>query len=281
MAASTLPECMSDMNAFRKILASAKHVVALTGAGVSAESGVPTFRGAGGLWRKFQAQQVATPSAFKADPSLVWEFYSYRREVMLTKSPNSAHKSLAEFEDRFTKQEDCTFTLLTQNIDRLHQVAGSKNIIELHGSLFFTRCTSCLKVEENYDSPICPALKDKGSPDPNAKPANIPLEDLPRCKHCQSLLRPNVVWFGEPLDIDVVSSAQNAMDNCDLFLVIGTSSVVYPAALYGPMLATKGIPVAEFNIETTGVTEGFKFYFQGKCGEILPSALAPLPELKD
>ena len=270
-------EEQKDMSGFRKILANAKSVVALTGAGVSAESGVPTFRGAGGYWRQYQAQQVATPEAFSADPSLVWEFYHHRREVMLTKTYNPAHTALVELEKRLGR-EGKKFSLLTQNIDRLHQAAGSQNVIELHGSLFLTRCLSCGEVKENRDSPICASLKDKGAPDPDAKSADIPIDQLPRCGPCSGLLRPHVVWFGEELDSGVMAEANAAMNSCDLFLVVGTSSVVYPAAMFGPSLAIKGVPVAEFNVEPTTVTTEFKFHFQGKCGEILPSVLAPPTE---
>lgn len=267
-------EDQRDMNAFRKVLAGAKSVVALTGAGVSAESGVPTFRGAGGYWRIYQAQQIATPEAFSKDPSLVWEFYHYRREVMLTKSFNPAHTSLADLEKRLTS-EGKEFTLLTQNIDRLHQAAGAQNVVELHGSLFLTRCLSCGEVKENRDSPICASLKDKGAPDPETKSASIPIDQLPRCSSCSGLLRPHVVWFGESLDTKDMQKANSVMDKCDLFLVVGTSSLVYPAASFGPKLAVRGVPVAEFNLEPTSVTSEFNFHFEGKCGEILPSALAP------
>ena len=270
-------EDQKDMNGFRKVLAGAKSVVALTGAGVSAESGVPTFRGAGGYWRIYQAQQIATPDAFSKDPCLVWEFYHYRREVMLTKSFNPAHTALADLEKRLIS-EGKEFTLLTQNIDRLHQAAGAQNVVELHGSLFLTRCLSCGEVKENRDSPICASLKDKGAPDPDAKSANIPIDQLPRCTGCSGLLRPHVVWFGESLDSKVMQKANSVMDKCDLFLVVGTSSLVYPAAGFGPILAIRGVPVAEFNLESTGVTSEFNFHFQGKCGEILPTALAPPTE---
>ncbi|KAI6655093.1 NAD-dependent protein deacylase sirtuin-5, mitochondrial-like [Oopsacas minuta] len=270
-------EEQKDMNGFRKVLAHAKSVVALTGAGVSAESGVPTFRGAGGYWRTYQAQQLATPEAFSEDPSLVWEFYHYRREVMLTKTYNPAHLALANLEKRLIN-EGKQFTLLTQNIDRLHQAAGSQNVVELHGSLFLTRCLSCSEVKENRDSPICASLKDKGAPDPDEKSAGIPADQLPRCSSCSGLLRPHVVWFGESLDTNVMSKSYSVMCECDLFLVIGTSSVVYPAAGFALNLANKGVLVAEFNIEPTTATSAFNYHFHGKCGEILPPALAPPTE---
>ena len=211
-------------------------VVVLTGAGVSAESGVPTFRGAGGFWREFQAQQLATPEAFEEDPSLVWEFYHYRREVMLEKQPNPAHLAIAQAEKKL-KELGKRLIVITQNIDELHKRAGSENILELHGSLFRVRCTRCGEETSNYDSPICEALRDKGKPDPNAGSANIPVKDLPTCKSCGGLLRPAVVWFGEGLNHDVLGQAHDEIEECDVCMVVGTSSVVYPAAMFAPMVS--------------------------------------------
>lgn len=259
---------------FRDLLQKAQHVVVLTGAGASAESGVPTFRGAGGLWRTFRAQELATPHAFNRNPSLVWEFYSYRREVMLTKEPNKAHYAIAEFQMRLDK-EGRTVAVVTQNIDELHQRAGTKDVIELHGTLFKTRCTKCHRVEENRNSPIVPALLGKGAPDPDAQDAKIPEKDLPRCSQpcCGALVRPHVVWFGESLDSEVLRRTKAALEECDMCLLIGTSSVVYPAAAFAPMLAARGVPVAEFNLEETPCTEEFRFHFQGPAGETLPPLL--------
>ena len=210
-------------------------VAVLTGAGVSAESGVPTFRGAGGLWREYAAQSLATPEAFEDDPSLVWEFYHYRREVMLEKQPNAAHLAIAEAEHKL-KDQGKNLVVITQNIDELHKRAGSENIIELHGSLFRVSCTKCGQVTSNYDSPICEALRGKGKPDPNAASANISIKDLPKCQTCGGLLRPAVVWFGENLDINVLNRAGDELDKCDICLVVGTSSVVYPAAMFAPQV---------------------------------------------
>uniref|UniRef100_A0A8K9XD73 NAD-dependent protein deacylase sirtuin-5, mitochondrial n=1 Tax=Oncorhynchus mykiss TaxID=8022 RepID=A0A8K9XD73_ONCMY len=247
----------SDLAAFREVFSKAKHVAILTGAGVSAESGVPTFRGEGGFWRKWQAQDLATPGAFSQNPSRVWEFYHYRREVMLTKSPNSAHVAIAECEARLQKQGR-RVTVITQNIDELHRRAGSTNILEMHGSLFNTRCMSCGHVGVNHKSPICAALEGKG------------------CEQggCSGLLRPNVVWFGETLDSDILTRVEEELDLCDLCLVVGTSSIVYPAAMFAPQVAARGIPVAEFNMEETPATMRFRFHFQGPCGTTLPPALA-------
>lgn len=246
----------------------------LTGAGVSAESGVPTFRGAGGFWREFQAQDLASPEAFQHDPSLVWEFYHYRREVMLEKKPNPAHFAIADLEKRF-KHEGKKVVVITQNIDELHRRAGTENLLELHGSLFRTLCTSCGKMENNYDSPICQALKGTGKPDPKTRSAKITKEDLPTCPECRGLLRPAVIWFGERLDSDVLEKAEEELENCDLCLVIGTSSVVYPAAMFAPQVASRGVSVAEFNMEHTPATSNFGYHFHGPCGQTLPEAIAP------
>nr|XP_054607983.1 NAD-dependent protein deacylase sirtuin-5, mitochondrial isoform X2 [Nothobranchius furzeri] len=211
----------SDMAAFREIFSKANNIAIITGAGVSAESGVPTFRGAGGYWRKWNAQDLATPTAFNKNPSRVWEFYHYRREVMLTKNPNPAHLAIAECEDRLSRQGR-KVSIISQNIDELHRRAGSKNILEIHGSLFRTRCMSCGHEEANYNSPICAALEGKGAPDPEAHDAQIPVEKLPRCEQrgCHGLLRPAVVWFGEALDADILSGAEGVLDSCDLCLVV-------------------------------------------------------------
>ncbi|XP_041791450.1 NAD-dependent protein deacylase sirtuin-5, mitochondrial [Chelmon rostratus] len=266
----------SDLAAFRKIFSNAKNIAIITGAGVSAESGVPTFRGAGGYWRKWEAQQLATPEAFSRNPSRVWEFYHYRREVMLTKNPNPAHLAIAECEERLSKQGR-EVTVITQNIDELHRRAGSKAILEIHGSLFKTRCMSCGHEAANYKSPICAALEGKGAPDPDTDEAQIPVQQLPRCEQtgCHGLLRPAVVWFGETLDSDILTRAEKVLDSCDLCLVVGTSSVVYPAAMFAPQVAARGVPVAEFNMENTPATMRFKFHFHGPCGTTLPPALAP------
>uniref|UniRef100_H2ZJN4 NAD-dependent protein deacylase n=1 Tax=Ciona savignyi TaxID=51511 RepID=H2ZJN4_CIOSA len=227
----------SDMAAFRAEVRNASHVLILSGAGVSAESGIPTFRGAGGFWRTYQAQELANPDAFKRNPSLVWEFYHYRRELMVTKRPNPAHEAIARFEEEMAKQGK-KVVVVTQNIDELHKRAGSQSVIELHGSLFKTQCTVCFEIKENRDSPIWEGSK-------------IPTESLPRCGSCSGLLRPHVVWFGEGLNEDVLIKAYKELEDCDLCLVVGTSSVVYPAAMFAPEVASRGVTVAEFNLEDT------------------------------
>ncbi|CAK9817591.1 NAD-dependent protein deacylase sirtuin-5, mitochondrial [Anthophora quadrimaculata] len=265
---------MNVMKSFREVLSNAKNVLILTGSGVSAESGIPTFRGAGGFWRKYQAQNLATPEAFQVNPSLVWEFYEYRRRVANEAKPNEAHKSIAQFQIR-SLEEGRNVTIVTQNIDELHQRAGAKDVIELHGSLYKTRCTVCHDVATNKNIPICPALEGKGSPDPSIMTSDIPKEDLPRCQkgNCKGLLRPHIVWFGESLDEDVLNQVFAVVENCDVCLVIGTSSIVYPAAMFAPQVAQRGIPVAEFNLETTPATRHFEYHFQGPCTVTVKEAL--------
>lgn len=156
-------------------------------------------------------------------------------EVMGSKEPNAGHRAIAECETRLGKQGR-RVVVITQNIDELHRKAGTKNLLEIHGSLFKTRCTSCGVVAENYKSPICPALSGKGAPEPGTQDASIPVEKLPRCEEagCGGLLRPHVVWFGENLDPAVLEEVDKELARCDLCLVVGTSSVVYPAAMFAP-----------------------------------------------
>ncbi|MCO5574396.1 hypothetical protein L7F22_028180 [Adiantum nelumboides] len=164
------------------------------------------------------------------------------------------------------------YTLLTQNIDGLHQKAGS-TATELHGSLWKTRCLTCEDVVENLGIPVCPALEGKGAPDVNAKDAQIPDMQLPRCKKCHGLLRPHVVWFGESLFPDIIKQAYDSLKQCDLLLVIGTSAVVQPAAGFAPIVKGGGGHVAEFNVEDTPISRACSFKFQGKSGETLMRAL--------
>lgn len=261
----------SDMSKFKETLKSAKQVVILSGAGISAESGIPTFRGAGGYWRKYQASSLATPGAFKSSPSLVWEFYHYRREVAAKAQPNAGHIAIAKYEEKYGSEK--SITVITQNVDGLHARAGTKNLIELHGNLYKTRCTKCKEVLVNTDSPICEALANRGAPDANVVGSDIPVKSLPHCKKCNNLLRPHIVWFGESLEPAVLSSAEAAMSSCDVCLVVGTSSVVYPAAMFAPQAAARGAIVAEFNLEPTPATHDFHYYFEGPCGTTLPDAL--------
>ncbi len=219
-------------------------LVVLTGAGVSAESGVPTFRGAGGLWRRYRAQDLATPAAFQRDPRLVWEFYAWRREVVAGCRPNAAHRLLAEMERALGD-----LTLITQNVDGLHQEAGSRKVLELHGSLWRLRCTRCPHRWEDRQ---------------------VPLPELPpRCSRCGALARPDVVWFGEPLDPEVVEEAIAACQRARTMLVIGTSAQVSPAADLPLIAAGRGARVVEINLEDTPLTPMVDEALRGPATEAL------------
>lgn len=204
-------------------------VAALTGAGISAESGVPTFRGASGLWRDHRPEDLATPEAFSRDPSLVWEFYAWRRTLVAGAKPNRAHLILAQIE-----AEGHDLIIITQNVDGLHQKAGSRRVIELHGSLWQLRCTLCNTRWDSIDTPL-PELP-------------------PTCSECGGLARPNVVWFGESLDQRVLQQAINIIQEVDTLLVIGTSALVQPAASF-PLLAKKAkVEVIEINPQDTPIS---------------------------
>ncbi|TPP64924.1 NAD-dependent protein deacylase [Fasciola gigantica] len=274
---SAIKRPVSNISAFKDILSRARNPLIITGAGISAESGVPTFRGTGGFWRNYNAQELATLDAFYDDPGLVWEFYHYRRELVRQTEPNLGHTTLATAEKLY-RQDHRSFTIITQNVDGLHLRAGSENVIELHGNLYKTRCTQCGTIRENHDSPICPALAGRGAPvfDPKLHP-RIPEKNLPHCTElnkkgvvCSGLLRPHIVWFGESLDADVLRQVRIAMTSADVCLVVGTSAVVYPAAGFAPELASRGVPVAEVNIEETSNTNSLGYFFRGKSGEVLP-----------
>ncbi|ROQ89909.1 SIR2 family NAD-dependent protein deacylase [Desulfosoma caldarium] len=242
-----------NMEMVRDKLRQARRIVVLTGAGISAESGVPTFRGAGGLWRTYRATDLATPEAFAKDPQLVWEFYNYRREVLHPLKPNDAHKALVTLEQRCEH-----FVLLTQNIDGLHQAAGSRSVLELHGNIWWVRCTRCgLKTEDR----------------------RVPIPFPPHCEACGGMLRPDVVWFGESLDADVLQRAYTSLEHCDLMLVIGTSGVVQPAASMGVYAQQHGAFVVEINLEPTPYSRAFAVSLRGKAGELVPRLVQDSGEL--
>ncbi len=200
----------------------------LTGAGISAESGVPTFRGEEGLWRNFRPEELATLAAFRRDPALVWEWYEWRRGLIGGCQPNAAHHTLAEMERAIPR-----FTLITQNVDGLHRLAGNRRVVELHGNIWQVRCTREGTVTEWRDHPL--------------------LKIPPRCK-CGALLRPNVVWFGESLPPEALQAAFDAACSCQVMLVIGTSGVVEPAASLPRVAKQSGAWVIEINVETTPIS---------------------------
>ena len=236
------------MQQARAWLDAASRVAALTGAGISAESGIPTFRGAGGLWRQYRPEDLATPEASARDPRLVWEWYDWRRCLIAKAQPNPGHAALAELEKRKP-----SFTLITQNVDGLHDRAGSRNVLKLHGDIWWVRCTACGREH-----------KDERAPQP---------ELPPRCR-CGGLLRPGVVWFGEPLPTRVWSEAEQATRSAELFLVIGTSAVVYPAAGLVWLAKSSGAKVIEINPEETGLSSEVDCSLRGRSGELLPQLIA-------
>jgi NAD-dependent deacetylase len=218
---------------------------ALTGAGVSQESGLRTFRDAQtGLWAQYKPEDLASPQAFARDPKLVWDWYAWRREAVKAVRPNPGHYALVEIEKRIPQ-----FTLITQNVDGLHRMAGSKNMLELHGNIQRVRCSDCYLLAETWDDDT---------------------ESVPRCKSCGGLLRPDVVWFGESLPRDQLEAAVEAARTCQVFFSIGTSGVVQPAASLAFAARNRGAVVVEINAEPTPLTPKTDFFFQGKSGEILP-----------
>jgi NAD-dependent deacetylase len=242
----------SDLRRAANILREAGRIAILTGAGVSAESGVPTFRDADGLWEGHNVEDVATPRAFDRDPALVWRFYNVRRANLRSVEPNPGHFALAKLEERLGPK-GCA--VVTQNVDGLHRRAGSTNVFELHGNLARTRCTGCGRVE------------DRGLE---------PLGDLPICPHCNAPLRPDIVWFTEALPLDVWHLARRAVDHCQCLLVVGTSALVYPAA--GLIQRAKAAPgrVIEINVARTAASHLADVSLIGKSGEILPRLIEGL-----
>jgi NAD-dependent deacetylase len=220
----------------------------LTGAGISAESGVPTFREAQtGLWARFNPEELATPAAFRRNPQLVWEWYAWRRQLVAQAKPNAGHRALTEFEQRIPE-----FTLITQNVDGLHQRAGCRRVIELHGNIGRTKC-----FEENV---VVETWNETG-------------EVPPRCPRCGGRLRPDVVWFEETLPPEALEKAIQAARTCDLFLSIGTSTVVHPAASLPYEALDRGGMLIEVNPEITPLTGNARHSFQGRAGVVLPALL--------
>ncbi|CAB3239435.1 unnamed protein product [Arctia plantaginis] len=265
-------EFSNDMSKFKELLQSAKEVVVLSGAGISAESGIPTYRDQGDLWRTLPSSILNNPGTFREDPGLVWEFYHHRREMALKAQPNAGHIAIAKYAQRHAA--DKKVTVVTQNIDGLHSRAGAKNVIELHGTLFKTRCTKCNEVLVNTDSPICPALQGKGSETSTQLYSDIPEKDLPHCKKCGALLRPYIVWYGELVESETIKRLEPVISKCNMLLVVGTSSIVYPAAAFPTVMSAGGSTVAEFNIEPAPASTMFDFYFVGPSATTLPVALS-------
>jgi NAD-dependent deacetylase len=236
------------MDDYVDIIVNSENICVLTGAGISAESGIPTFRGVGGMWAKYRPEDLATPEAFAANPRLVWEWYQARREAVSRAVPNAGHMALAGWEKLAR-----SFVLVTQNVDGLHLAAGSRHVLELHGNIRRNRCTACGR-ESTMDE--------------------ITFDGRPPVCGCGGMLRPGVVWFGEALPEAVLNEAFAAARECDLFLTVGTSAVVYPAAALPRLALDRGVPVIEVNTEETPFSAGATCSLRGPAGEILPQLVA-------
>ena len=249
----------------RALIGRAERIVVLTGAGVSAESGVPTFRGAGGLWKSYRPEQLATPEAFARDPRTVWEWYAWRRRVLAGCAPNPGHRALA----RLALAHD-DVTLVTQNVDGLHHRAAEEVVsdradaaraypLEVHGALHRDRCSGC----------------DARGPG-RFEVDTTSSETLPRCEACGALLRPDVVWFGEPLDTDVLGAAFAAAEAAEVCIVVGTSAVVYPAAAVPEIALRAGAALIEVNPEETPLSPLASVSLRSGAASTLPALLGPL-----
>ena len=229
--------------ALASALAETPRWVVMTGSGVSAESGVPTFRDAQtGLWAKYDPLELATPEAFERDPELVWQWYQWRRALIRDTAPNAAHHALAELQ-----QLKPGLTLVTQNVDGLHQRAGSTEVVEFHGSIQRNKCFRCER-------------PGPASTDPSP----------PRCSECDGLLRPDVVWFGEAIPVDALRAASRAVDDCDAFLSVGTSSLVYPAAALADTALSRKALLVEINPNPTPLSARAHFALSGSAAVWLP-----------
>lgn len=220
----------------------------LTGAGISAESGIPTWRGNEGLWKRYRPEQLASEEGFFHDPKLVWEWYDWRRGIAAKAEPNAAHKALVDLEARAPE-----FLLITQNTDGLHERAGSEKMLRLHGSIWTLRCLQCGQEAENRDTPL-PELP-------------------PRCAACGGMQRPGVVWFGESLPEGAWDRSMRAAQACDVLLVVGTSAAVYPAAMLVPLARQAGAKVIEINLEATRLSDEMESSLRGPAGQLLPQLL--------
>jgi NAD-dependent deacetylase len=233
----------------------AENIAALTGAGVSAESGVPTFREAQtGLWAQYKPEQLATRRAFRANPERVWAWYQWRRRRVAAVQPNPGHEALAQMESHLRLQ-NTKFTLITQNVDGLHQQAGSQQVIELHGNIRRTKCFQCEAILTRWQA------RDQAPP---------------RCPNCGGRLRPDVVWFGESLPAEALDKAVSAAQRCQVFFSIGTSALVQPAASLPLLALDAGALVVEINPNATPITPQADFVLRGPSGEILPRLVAAI-----
>ncbi|MFA8342599.1 MAG: NAD-dependent deacetylase [Rhodothermaceae bacterium] len=240
---------------FIQRLKTADSIVFFTGAGISAESGIATFRGDGGIWKKFRPEELANFDAFMNNPDRVWEWYQYRRDIVNDCQPNPGHHAIAEFEKYFDK-----VTVVTQNVDGLHARAGSNEIYELHGNIERNFCVDC---KTFYDSP---EIKKS--------------EKTPKCEKCGGLVRPDVVWFGEALPMDIFSKGEKAAEKSDICFIVGTSAVVYPAAHIPISAKRAGSYLVEINLDSTEISGSVNLSIKGKSGEILPEIMKLVKNVK-
>lgn len=239
MLAELSPALIAEVQRAAKILADKKCICILTGAGVSAESGIPTFRDKQtGLWENYAAEDLATPDAFARDPKLVWSWYQWRRQLVADKTPNPAHIALAQWQQHAANNHQ-QLTLITQNVDDLHEQAGS-TVTHLHGNLWQNRCSQCDTTYENHSNRLA-----------NSKNDMVFDEDLITCQHCGGYIRPDIVWFGEALPVQAWQTAEEAAANCEVFISIGTSSLVYPAAGLAQLAKKNGAIIIEINPNPT------------------------------
>ncbi|MEW6051646.1 MAG: NAD-dependent deacylase [Candidatus Zixiibacteriota bacterium] len=238
-----------------RVIRQSRRCVVLTGAGISAESGVPTFRGKEGLWGKFRPEELATMGAFLANPKIVWEWYNWRRQLIAKVEPNAGHYALAEMSRWFR-----SFTLVTQNVDNLHRLAGSTEVLELHGNIYRNKCAKCGRLFEETEE---------------IEPSRIPA-----CRYCGGAIRPDVVWFGEMLPEDVIDLAFRRSEEADLFLSVGTSALVHPAATLPVVAKRHGAVLVEINPEPTPLSELADYAIQQPAGQALPALMNLLREAK-
>ena len=234
---------MTQLKAAATLIRDAEYLITLTGAGISKESNVPTFRGKDGLWKQYNAMDLATPHAFRQNPLLVWEWYIWRQNLIAKCEPNPAHYTLANWEHNGLLK-----TLITQNVDGLHRKAGSTHVLEVHGNLWALKCITC-----RYHSRL-----------------SQPVQEIPSCPECGSNLRPDVVWFGESLSSTVMEQVYTELQHSDIILVVGTSALVQPAASFPLIVKQNGGQILEVNVETTPLTTSADIHLTGKAGEILP-----------
>ncbi len=243
-----------DFPSLRESLLAARHVVIFTGAGVSQESGIATFRDrTEGLWARFEPQELATPEAFDRDPALVWAWYEWRRGLIAHAKPNAAHRAIARMQQCLPR-----LTVITQNVDDLHERAGAENVLHLHGTLAAARCRRCHRPWQHSQV------------QPSAAAPTAPLSP-PDCPHCGNHIRPGVVWFGESLPMATWEAAAEAATDCDMLFSIGTSSLVYPAADLPHQARQRGAMVVQVNPEPTALDAVAHQSLRGKAGDILPT----------